>query len=205
MKDIYIQIGANIGYDYFFNLIKELKEPCKIILIEPNPNLIERLTHCYKNLSKIHDINILNVGISYDSNNVLHTYRGDDDAVLSSILNRKSHPYVIDNIKFSVMTFDEVCIIYNCINIKLLCIDTEGYDYWILKNIDIKKYNIETIECEYWPYDIDCTEEIKTGPKFFANEILPKYSKFYNISKCTRDSMDTYIFLKNLTISVLEL
>jgi hypothetical protein len=77
-----------------------------------------------------------------------------------------------------------------------LCIDTEGYDYWILKNIDIKKYNIETIECEYWAHDIDCTEEIKTGPKFFENEILPKYSKFYNISKCTRDSMDTHTFIK---------
>lgn len=194
MKDVYIQIGSNVGNDYFFDLMKTLKQSSKIILIEPNPSLIEALKDCYKDLSEVHDVFILNVGICYDSNNLLYKYENDNKAVLSSILNRKSHPHAIDIIKFSPITFDDVCKIFNCTDIKLLCIDTEGYDYWILNNINIEKYKIETIECELWPYDIDSEENIKTGPTFFETVIFPKYSKIYNITKCIKE-METYVFI----------
>jgi hypothetical protein len=36
---IYIQIGANIGNDDFFEKIKSIEEPSTIHLFEPNSNL----------------------------------------------------------------------------------------------------------------------------------------------------------------------
>ena len=62
-----------------------------------------------------------------------------------------------------------------------------------LNNIDIDRYKIDTIECEVWPYDEDSDIDIKTGPSFFNNVIVPKYDKLYDISKCMRE-METHIF-----------
>jgi len=62
----YIQIGTNKGNDDFMSIMKNLDEKSRIILIEPQPELIELIETSYCELKEIHDITILNVGIVVD-------------------------------------------------------------------------------------------------------------------------------------------
>ena len=191
----YIQIGTNNGNDEFKKIIEDLQEKSKIILIEPNPNLIEDIKTNYSKISNFHDVFILNVGVVTDKNiNTLNIYGGGDG--LSSILNRNSYGNVIGNIQFEPMTLFDIVDKYDINIIDLLHIDTEGYDYTILNSIDLEKIDIREIVCEEWPFDMDSTDEIKTGPTFFEECIRPKFAS-YTIESINIGGMSSYRFLKN--------
>lgn len=171
----YIQIGTNQGNDDFFGMVQRIEEKSNIFLIEPIKNLIPKIEECYNNLKEKHNIIILNNGIVTDKNiNKLNVYLDYGDMALSSIINRKSYENIVNTIDFNPLTFDELCETYDIKEIELLYIDTEGYDYTIINSIDLDKINISNIICEIWDYDIDSSDEIKTGPTFFNETILSK-------------------------------
>lgn len=190
----YIQIGSNVGKDTFYNRVLDLHEKSRIFLIEPNSELIPELK---KNYSKInlHEIVILNVGIVHDKNiNRLFLYT---DSGHSSVINRKSHPFVSGTKNFFPMTFEELCEKFSIREIENLYIDTEGYDYSIIDSINLNEYDIKKIECEEWPYDIDSSGDLITGPRYFEEYIKPKLlNHHYDYSTDTHDGMKTHVFLK---------
>jgi len=175
----YIQIGTNKGNDDFMSIMKNLDEKSRIIHIETQPELIELIETSYCELKEIHDITILNVGIVVDKKiNTLYKYKNDTDSALTSIIDRKSVDLESEEIKFKPLTFQELCDNFCIYDIDLLFIDTEGYDYEIINSIDFSKVNIAEIICEKWPFDIDSSDDIKTGPSYFNNVLLKKLSNY---------------------------
>jgi FkbM family methyltransferase len=182
----FIQIGSNVGNDYFQNICNNLKEKSKIYLFEPNPNLIEQLASNYKNISDIHEVHILNKAILTENtknSDALYCYSSasGEDVVsgLSSFLNRNSHQKIVSKIEnIQGIVFNEFVENEKIKNIELLAIDTEGFDYEILCSIDLKKVEIEEILFEKWLFDEDDLDKtIRTGPKFLQ-EVLERYSGY---------------------------
>ena len=136
----YIQIGANIGNDDFQKMIMNSQEKLKVILVEPNTNLIDSLSNNYNNLKDKHEIIIFPYGISL-SNEMINFYLYDDIHGNSSILDRRTHPVKSHYIKIPTVTFNNLCEQFNISEIELLFIDTEGFDYEILNSIDLSKVN----------------------------------------------------------------
>lgn len=202
----YVQIGSNIGADFFAQKINNLTERCNVYLFEPNTILIDQLTENYKHLSALHNVSIISKGVVADKTiNKLHVYKqAPTDTMLpnyglTSILHRKSYDNVLATIPMDTITFHEFCKEYNIEKIELLMIDTEGYDYEILNSIDLESIDIKLIMCEHWGDDgddMDNTREIRTGATFFANVIIPKYEKYYSISMDKFDEIPNDIFKK---------
>jgi FkbM family methyltransferase len=195
----YIQIGANIGKDYFHDLLTKEPDPIRVILVEPNPELIPELFNNYNDLLKKHQINFVEGGIVADkSHNQLNLYSdvydsGNVLSGLSSIIARKSYNHKLNTIKFQPYTFTELCRLHDVTEVDFLMIDTEGYDYTILNSIDLEKVQIQRIICEKWNHAVDSTEEIQTGPEFFDKVIRKKY-KDYVIEELDIAGDPNYIF-----------
>lgn len=201
----YVQIGSNVGNDYFSKLMLELKEKSNIYLFEPNYLLIEELTKNYQNLSKIHNVFILNKGIVVDKNiDKLYVYSDNHmgsknpNYGLTSILHRKSYNHVLNTIPMDGITFKEFLEIYSIKEIELLMIDTEGYDYEILNSIDIDSMDIKEIVCEHWGHNNDDLESknINTGDDFLKNIILPKFQEKYSYNTIHFDEIPNDVFKK---------
>lgn len=179
----FIQIGANIGNDYFFDIIKRRKTKSKVILVEPNQELINQLKNNYSSLLKDHEIHFIEGGIvSSKDHNKLNIYSEVDSdkevTGLSSIINRKSYDHLLKSITFTPYTFSELCRNHNVTEVELLMIDTEGYDYMILNSIDLNEVKIKCIICEKWIHEADSGNDIQTGPTFFEQVIRPKFNNF---------------------------
>jgi FkbM family methyltransferase len=191
----YIQIGANVGEDHFFEEIKRLNDRSNIYLIEPNAHLISRLTKCYKILDDIHNIHIINAGVVHDES-INKLYVAGTAGGHSAVCKRKSLPenYFNDILEFTPLILNKFFIEKNIQEVELLYIDTEGYDYMILDSINFNNFKIKNIECEYWSYDNDYgNETIQTGPLAFK-KLRQKIDTKYDISECIRDEMKTHLF-----------
>jgi len=191
----YIQIGANVGDDHFFEEIKRLNDRSNIYLIEPNIHVINRLTKCYEILNDIHNIYIINAGVVHDES-INKLYVAGTIGDHSAVYKRKTLPenYINDVLKFTPLILNKFFIEKNIQEVELLYIDTEGYDYMILDSINFDNFKIKNIECEYWPYDNDDANEIlQTGPVAFE-KLKQKIHTKYHISECTRDEMKTHLF-----------
>jgi hypothetical protein len=189
----FIQIGSNVGDDYFYhNIIKPLKEKSNIILIEPNSNIIEILNKNYKSIKNFHNINILCNGLVHDKN--INTLYDTDTTELGNVINRKSFNGS-GVLNFEPIIFEELCTSFCITEVEILYIDTEGYDYTLLDNIDFFTYKIKNIYCEKWPYDND-SDTFKTGQSYFNKSILPKMNKLYYNFEEIHDGMTMHFFKK---------
>jgi len=192
----YIQIGSNVGNDYFYhNLIKPLKEKSKVILIEPNPNVIQTLNENYQTIKEFHDINILCKGVVHDKS-INTLYNTDSGGGFGNVIKRKSFVSEGGILNFEPILFTELCSLFSITNIEILYIDTEGYDYTLLDNIDFFKYKIKNVYCEKWPYENDSNIGVscKTGQSYFNEVVLPKMNKIYDSFNEIHDVMDTHFF-----------
>ncbi len=150
----FIQIGSNDGKsnDPLHDFIKS--NNCKGVFIEPVPYLFERLKQNYKN-----SLNLFfeNIAIA-DENSFkdFYTIKEVKDNTLPSWYNQlssfrletiMSHKYYIPNLeqlieKQSVPTLTLQTIIekYEIKHLDILHVDTEGYDFEIIKTIDFQKF-----------------------------------------------------------------
>ena len=152
----YIQIGANTGYDTFFDLCKQNK-PTKIILIEPHEQLHSSIKECYANESYAE--------ISYEAVAIV------DDPAISIVEMRSStgnsqHSSVIPLKGWSTeayatvpaTTLNKLIEKYNITHIDLLYIDTEGNDARIINSLDLTKIKPTTIVYEAWNFTAEAFE-----------------------------------------------
>ena len=192
----YIQIGANVGDDDFQRLIESVDERVRLILIEPNIDLIDELTNNYSNLKNKHEIIIIPSAIS-TTNGTFKFYLRTDMKHFggASLLNRKGYDLNIIR-EVAAITFDKLCENYSIDVVEYLCIDTEALDYEILNSIDLSKVNIKTIFFEKWDSgDEDLNENFKNGINFLNKFIVPKYKDF-KWEIIIMDEMPTYKLTK---------
>ena len=190
----YIQIGANVGADGFQELIEKLKERARVVLVEPNPNLIAELTSNYSSLMAKHDIIIHPYGIGLsDGEANLYLYEASGH---SSLLNRPSNPIRNGSIKISIMTFKTFCDMFYITDIEYISVDTEGGDYEIVNTFALEAVDIKQLVFEKWAQDNDDKNNVfRTGQAFLHNKVFPKF-KGYKLREIILDKMPSYEFTK---------
>ena len=190
----YVQIGANIGADDFQKEIESLVDLSLIVLVEPNYNLLDKLKENYSGISNKHEVVICNKAISTKNNTEkLYLY---PESGHSSLIKRKSHITPVGEMDVELITFSDLCKIYNISEIELLQIDTEGLDYEIVNSINFKEVKINTLIFEVWNYLEDDLNSIYTTGQEFLNQInKDKLEKLYDWSKI-RDQRDYKLTLK---------
>jgi FkbM family methyltransferase len=196
----YIQIGSNVGADHFFSMCLNLDEPSNIYLIEPNSDLILKLIKNYETVKQKHNVHIFNIGIVTEGTkdvNTLYFYENDNvfQSGMSSILKRKSHQQIIGKTNFIPELFSSFCQKNKILNIELLSIDTEGFDYEILNSIDPTLIDIKKIYFEYWPFENDDIEQKVNTGNSFLKIVMNKY-KNYILTDTFLDGQKSYFLEK---------
>lgn len=192
----YMQIGANIGTDDFYNVCNQESNKCNIYLIEANSKLIPTLKKNYESLTSRHAIHFHECGIVPDKiKNCNKLYLYDNNMDLSSVINRNSFQQISEIINFIPITFNDFCITNNITEIDYLSIDTEGLDYEILLSIDLNSINIKKIVFEKWSYvNDDLDGKVQTGNILIA-AIIEKF-KNYNLNELIIDNMSSFSLTK---------
>lgn len=157
----FIQIGANDGIrdDRLHSFIK--KHHLKGIVVEPLKDMFESLTKAYKDESNVRPINAAIHEVAKE----LTMYRVNPQALevpdwshgiasldKDHLLNKaKKVPAIAKNIleeKVRAMTLQELIDENKVTHVDLLQIDTEGYDYEIIKMIQFNKFKPKMIRYE---------------------------------------------------------
>jgi len=165
MEKIYFQIGVNDGNDKFKTKCLTDK-PTKIILVEPNPLHEKSIKNNYKDFSNVYifinaiyyndDENVqLQIPAKYGifgnpgENNIIYNH-----SHLSLIpMNDWGNEENMFKVTAKSIKFDTICKKLNIDTIDYLQIDTEGFDYEIIKMIDLDKINIKELRYEKWNFD----------------------------------------------------
>ena len=145
-----IQIGANSGDDHVFDFVKKHEKDIKLlILVEPIDALIPALKQRYGFLGSVVYENIAIV--DKESNQPLRFYYEKNSNYECSSLNKQhllslgAKPQNITETDVPVLTFGQLMDKHNLTELDHLYIDAEGYDYFIVKSIDFKKYKIKNL------------------------------------------------------------
>ena len=175
MSTVYFQIGTNNGNDQFRNLVRQAK-PDIVILVEPNPSLIEQIKQNYNGIPNTH---IYNNAVYYTNDEILTLYMPSKNGIMKGEIGLRAdngHTYQHGNFSLVPMndwgkkedmatftaksiTFDEICKQHNITHIDYLQIDTEGFDSEIIKMIDLSKYTIKQIRFEKWGFNQEAFTE----------------------------------------------
>ena len=151
----FVQIGSNDGLngDPIFAQVNRNK--WRGILVEPIAEIFERLKFNYRNVDR--NLVFENIAIANDEGGTSEFYyvNNDDNALpewvsqLSSfdkntiLKHTEYHPEIRDRIVVKHIrkeSFENMITRNHVDNIDLIHIDTEGYDFEILKQIDLEKY-----------------------------------------------------------------
>lgn len=196
----FVQIGSNDGKkgDPLFNLVFKYK--LHGILVEPVPYLFQRLTDNYKGLQHL----IFENAAIGDPKQDLKFYRLVETPGLPNWHNQLgtfkkhtilTHKFQIPDIekliieeKINVMSFEDLMKKHQVSEITILHIDTEGYDFEIIKSIDFTKWKIENILFENMhlsaPEEIECTN-------FLQSKGFHCIVKYGADTFCTRNKIKT--------------
>jgi FkbM family methyltransferase len=161
----YIQLGAGAGdldplakyRDGFSEHIKQLNNlnDSKIVVVEANPENIGVLTQSWSNY---HNVSIVNKGIRTNDSDItiLDFYYATEDAPHYQVFSLakehvlKHYPNgTIQTKKIETITINELLEETDGHVIELLCIDVEGIDAEIIRDIDLKKYSPQSISIEW--------------------------------------------------------
>lgn len=157
---VFVQIGTNNGKDEFNNIVRR-SNPSKVILVEPNTELNGTIL---ENYSGINNVFLENLAITEENKgivtlvhptNVGFDYFPYNDNCFS-LLPMTMWGNDLVEIKTESMSFNNLCKKHGISHIDYLQIDTEGYDYEIIKSIDFNDITIDIIEFEVWTFDEDC-------------------------------------------------
>ena len=168
---IIMDVGANIGM--FTIDIAHANPNCIIYSFEPNPDVFSRLTKNV-NLNKLENVKCYNIGFS---DKVSDGYLDDS---ISTVLGRVSVDVSsADKKKVVLSTLDSFILQNEIVNIDLLKIDVEGFEYLVLRGLKDHLCRVDKIVME-------CDEALKADVVSHLNaynfelvRALPKYSVLY--------------------------
>jgi FkbM family methyltransferase len=189
----FLQIGAHIGNDEAFNIVKNYDIELGI-LVEPLTQLIPKLKEAYKGIS---NIIIENKAIAVDSSDSISFYIDTSNPVTELSSMKKQHllehnikEEFIKEIKVETENLNSLLDRHNIIELDYLFVDTEGFDYDILMSLDISKYKIHNIIFE--DIHMDGTGVCGVKYKILVNKMI---SEGYIVEKYSNNN--TRCILKN--------
>ncbi len=162
-KLFFVQIGANDGYtaDPIYNLVK--KYGWSGVLVEPVPEYFQKLKQSYKGVP---NLSFANVAIA-DKNGYKTLYGFSDQAPFWIKLHTKtknsfskktilSHSWYMPNLekfivgqKVKAINVETLIKKYTEGKVDMIFIDTEGYDFEILKQFDLKNLRPSVVYYEH--------------------------------------------------------
>lgn len=169
---VLVQIGTNIAGDEF-NAIAKYATASKIVLVEPNKELNDKI---YVNYSGIDNVFLENVAITEKDKGMvklvlpkaINNIPADYKDPCYSLLPMDDWGNDFKELPALSMTFTELCTKYGITNIHYLQIDTEGYDVEIIKSIDFKKVSIDMIKYENWKFKENCFKRYGEKSKLYG-------------------------------------
>jgi len=193
----FIQIGGNDGVSFDTLYPKVTAREASGLILEPSPRYFDQLKSNYKNFKSI---KLLPYAI-FEKRGFLELFElnemglknhpawaagiGSVDMHHLTSLNVKLEE--IAKIKVEGITFDDLLDSYpNFLNVDYLQIDTEGYDFQILKSIDFQKFSAKMIKFEF-----------KNLPIHEQNKAISIFRDNYFLYK---DELDLVCIRKNLKI-----
>ena len=198
MKFGLIVLGAHIGV-HIKDEISKIKDS-SILLVEPVPHNISAIKENLKEFKNIHlePVAVASVRETKDfffvkatSINKLkkHWASGIGSFNKNHLLNHRTKRFLIeeddiDKIPIKTIKFEDLIEKYSITEIDKILIDIEGYEYEILRDMDLKKVRINSILFEYKHFD----GYQKTGEKL--EEILKKFEENnYKTSKVDEENI----------------
>lgn len=178
--DIFIDIGAHIG---FYSLVasKLLGEKGKVLAIEADPGVYEKFLNNIK-LNNFKNIISLNYGVS-DKNEVIEFGRNIKNTGKGSFLNKKGE-------MISMQCFSLANIIkhigINGKQIKGIKVDTEGFEYKILKPFLLDDQNRNNLP-QFFIIEYDNKDKV------YQNKLTDLLDHHY---KLFRKNPGNYIFIR---------
>ena len=198
MKFGLVVLGAHIGI-HIKDEISKIKDS-SILLVEPVPHNISAIKENLKEFKNIHlePVAVASVRETKDfffvkatSINKLkkHWASGIGSFNKNHLLNHRTKRFLIeeddiDKIPIKTVKFEDLIEKYSITEIDKILIDIEGYEYEILKDMDLQKVRINSILFEYKHFD----GYRKTGEKL--EEILKKFEENnYKTSKVDEENI----------------
>mgnify|MGYP005710992133 FL=1 len=198
MKFGLVVLGAHIGI-HIKDEISKIKDS-SILLVEPVPHNISAIKENLKEFKNVHlePVAVASVRETKDfffvkatSINKLkkHWASGIGSFNKNHLLNHRTKRFLIeeddiDNIPIKTVKFEDLIEKYSITEIDKILIDIEGYEYEILRDMDLKKVRINSILFEYKHFD----GYQKTGEKL--EEILKKFEENnYKTSKVDEENI----------------
>ena len=198
MKFGLVVLGAHIGI-HIKDEISKIKDS-SILLVEPVPHNISAINKNLKEFKNIHlePVAVASVRETKDfffvkatSINKLkkHWASGIGSFNKNHLLNHRTKRFLIeeddiDKIPIKTVKFEDLIEKYSITEIDKILIDIEGYEYEILRDMDLKKVQINSILFEYKHFD----GYQKTGEKL--EEILKKFEENnYKTSKVDEENI----------------
>ena len=198
MKFGLVVLGAHIGI-HIKDEISKIKDS-SILLVEPVPHNISAIKENLKEFKNVHlePVAVASVRETKDfffvkatSINKLkkHWASGIGSFNKNHLLNHRTKRFLIeeddiDNIPIKTVKFEDLIEKYSISEIDKILIDIEGYEYEILRDMDLKKVRINSILFEYKHFD----GYQKTGEKL--EEILKKFEENnYKTSKVDEENI----------------
>ena len=198
MKFGLVVLGAHIGI-HIKDEISKIKDS-SILLVEPVPHNIRAINENLKEFKNIHlePVAVASVRETKDfffvkatSINKLkkHWASGIGSFNKNHLLNHRTKRFLIeeddiDKIPIKTVKFEDLIDKYSITEIDKILIDIEGYEYEILRDMDLKKVRINSILFEYKHFD----GYQKTGEKL--EEILKKFEENnYKTSKVDEENI----------------
>ena len=198
MKFGLVVLGAHIGI-HIKDEISKIKDS-SILLVEPVPHNISAIKENLKEFKNIHlePVAVASVRETKDfffvkatSINKLkkHWASGIGSFNKNHLLNHRTKRFLIeeddiDKIPIKTVKFEDLIEKYSITEIDKILIDIEGYEYEILRDMDLKKVQINSILFEYKHFD----GYQKTGEKL--EEILKKFEENnYKTSKVDEENI----------------
>ena len=198
MKFGLVVLGAHIGI-HIKDEITKIKDS-SILLVEPVPHNISAIN---ENLKEFKNVHLARVGVASvretkdfffvkaTSINKLkkHWASGIGSFNKNHLLNHRTKRFLIeeddiDKIPIKTVKFEDLIDKYSITEIDKILIDIEGYEYEILRDMDLKKVWINSILFEYKHFD----GYQKTGEKL--EEILKKFEENnYKTSKVDEENI----------------
>ena len=185
MKFGLVVLGAHIGI-HIKDEISKIKDR-SVLLVEPVPHNISAINENLKEFKNIHlePVAVASVRETKDfffvkatSINKLkkHWASGIGSFNKNHLLNHRTKRFLIeeddiDKIPIKTVKFEDLIDKYSITEIDKILIDIEGYEYEILRDMDLKKVRINSILFEYKHFD----GYQKTGEKL--EEILKKFEE----------------------------
>jgi len=198
MKFGLVVLGAHIGI-HIKDEISKIKDS-SILLVEPVPHNINAINDNLKEFKNIYveQVAVASVRETKDfffvkatSINKLkkHWASGIGSFNKNHLLNHRTKRFLIeeddiDKIPIKTVKFEDLIEKYSITEIDKILIDIEGYEYEILRDMDLKKVQINSILFEYKHFD----GYQKTGEKL--EEILKKFEENnYKTSKVDEENI----------------